>query len=543
MGIPDEAYRALEDVVGPQNVSREPVILDSYAYQYMAECFRPEQSKFTFRAEAAILPANTEEVQAVVRTCNRFRLKLHAYSTGWGSWGGPQCEGVIQMDMRRMNHILEIDKNNMFAIVEPYVICAQLQSEAMKVGLNSHMIGAGASCSVVGNIAAFGGPGPDTIFMGNGPDNLLGLEWVMPDGEILRTGSLGSVGGWFCGEGPGPSLRGLARGPSGVWGGLGVITKCAARLHPWPGPAVMPIEGTVPIYKSAVPDNFRSYTLAFPDWQSYTEAHYKLYDSEIGYIAHRQFIQWGDELQAAVIKIVTDPTKQMCDLEELLKEPEVQKLTKEMERSFQLILAGMTIRDIEYQDQALKEILKETGGWKVRELSEPEMEKWTFLYMTKMCYKNMNWLYSGEFSDTMIAAGTPDMLYPSGLNEAARKILKGAKGGIVDLGSDSGMGAIDRGMDGGVCGIEPFVFYDPHDPQSTKEAIEVMREGAKFGKAWDLMTVAGTYGLCLANLPKAVIQSRPAFHWQRRIREVLDPHGLGDGSYICAEELKAQGPG
>ena len=53
-----------------------------------------------------------------------------------------------------MDRILEIDEKNMFAVIEPYVIAATLQAEAMKVGLNCHMIGAGASCSPLAQLTS-----------------------------------------------------------------------------------------------------------------------------------------------------------------------------------------------------------------------------------------------------------------------------------------------------------------------------------------------------------------------------------------------------
>ena len=90
-----------------------------------------------------------------------------------------------------MDRILEIDKKNMFAVIEPYVIGVNLQAEAMKVGLNTHIIGAGGSCSPLASATSYAGPGPDTLFMGYGGENMLGLEWVMPDGEIIRTGFSG----------------------------------------------------------------------------------------------------------------------------------------------------------------------------------------------------------------------------------------------------------------------------------------------------------------------------------------------------------------
>ena len=164
----------------------------------------------------------------------------------------------------------------MFAIVEPYVIGVNLQAEAMKVGLNTHIIGAGGSCSPLASATSYAGPGADTIFMGYGNENMLALEWVMPDGELIRTGSLGSGLGWFCGEGPGPGIRGIVRGGLGMRGAMGVFTKCALKLYPWPGPAVLPIEGTVPAYQAVLPDNFKFYTLAFPSWQAWADTCHKI---------------------------------------------------------------------------------------------------------------------------------------------------------------------------------------------------------------------------------------------------------------------------
>ena len=82
-------------------------------------------------------------------------------------------------------------------------------------------------------------------------------------------------------------------------------------------PEQMTIEGTQPSYRSPLPeDNFKAAFPAFPSLQKFADAIYRIYDSEIGYIAHRQFVMWGDELQAAFLRIVTDPTKQLCDIPE-----------------------------------------------------------------------------------------------------------------------------------------------------------------------------------------------------------------------------------
>ena len=331
MPLTREAYHSLEDIVGKKYISEDPAVLDSYRYSLsQASChLGPFYDTYTPRGEAVLLPDSAEEVQAIVRICNKYKIKVKASSTFWSAMGYPSNENTIQLDMRRMDRILEIDENNMYAVIEPHVVGGALQAELMKKGLNTHLIGSGAASSPLAVATSYQGSGPDAIFMGYSPENLLGAEWVMPDGEIVRTGSVGSGLGWFAADGPGPGVRGLIRGAVGAKGGMGVFTKCALKIYPWPGPPSIPVEGTVPAYKAILPKTmFRAYSLAFPSWQAYGEFAYKFWDAGIGYIAHKQFNIFGRNNKVAMIKILTDHTKTLSDLEEMLKDPEIIELTE-----------------------------------------------------------------------------------------------------------------------------------------------------------------------------------------------------------------------
>ena len=133
----------------------------------------------------------------------------------------------------------------------------------------------------------------------------------------------------------------------------------------------MPIEGKIPVYTSKLPDVIKTHTITWGSWEGFRDALHLIFDNDIGYIVHRQFIMFGSALQGATLKIVTDPDKTIDDMEEYLAKPECQKLSEELYRSFQIILAGMTERDIEYQEKVLDTILKTTGGWKVAAMEEP----------------------------------------------------------------------------------------------------------------------------------------------------------------------------
>jgi len=542
MAISKEAYKALEDIVGPDNISDEPATLDSYAFQAWAE-LRKNGEPFLPRPLAAILPGSVEDVQAIVRVCNKFKIRFKAYSTGWQIQGGSLMPDWIQIDLRRMDRILEIDEKNNFAVIEPYVIGAQLQAEAMKVGLNTHIIGAGSVCSPLAAATSFYGIGPDSLFMGMSHENLLGVEWVMPNGEILRTGSLGSGCGWFCGDGPGPSLAGVFRGPIGAAGGLGVFTKVAIKLFPWPGPRVLPIEGKIPVYQAVLPKVIKGHTITWSSWEGFRDALYKIFDNDIGYIAHRQYILWGDELQGATIQIVTDPDRTIDDIENILKDPKSKKLSEELYRSFQIVLVGMTERDIDFQEKLLDTILAETGGWKVQFFEKPEVANWSLLYMLRLCFKGMNWLYRGSYCDHMLRAGTPEVMVSGAMEQMKQGQDEFAKRThlIVDHGGDAAMGGMGGIGGGGYPGFENFGFYDPADPESVKAARELGDEGGYRAA----QVVSGGYSIFYMEddeVKKGIMEVANPYIWryQRKIKEGLDPNEVGAGGYFYLDEASIE---
>jgi glycolate oxidase len=552
MALSKEAYRALEDIVGPDNISDDPALLDSYIYPMNATSVHlgPFYRTYSPRGGAVVLPANTEEVQGVVKVCNKYKIKFKASSTFWGGMGYPSHDEAVQLDMRRMNHILEIDKKNMFAVIEPYVIGATLQAEAMKVGLNTHIIGAGGSCSPLASATSFTGAGPDSLFMDSGNSNTLGLEWVMPNGDIMRTGSLGSGLGWFCGEGPGPGVRGITRGSIGARGAMGVFTGIALKLYPWPGPTGLPITGTIPAYKAELPDNLRIYTVCFPSWQAWADAGYKIWNAGIGYIAHRQFNMFGRNLKVAMMKILTDPTKTLSDIEELLADPEIKRETEQRKLDFEIVLAGMTLRDIAWQDNALDQILAETGGWKMPD--DPETKKWMLAYMIRLGHKSLNLVFGGGYDGSFCQFAPPDfqVQYES-VAEFKKEWEK--KGAMVEAGGDCGMGGIGGIGGGGMTGLENFVHFDPHDKASTEGTYDYFDAAADFAakRKWpsgierlnSLSRGADGKETPKTMRDKALSANRQAvaFRYQQKIREAFNPNDLGDAYYLTLDDQTSKG--
>lgn len=278
---------SLREIAGEQWVETDPCILDSYAWQMNAELIG-DTTHFMPRAIAIVLPETTQEVSAIMKHCYVNGIQCKPMGSGQGPWNAPRRENnSIQVDLRRMDKLVKIDEKNMYAVVETYVTNNELQTEAMKLGLNCHIIGAGGQASQLAAATSFNGHGPDGLAYGFAGRNLLGFEWVLPDGEIVQVGSFDSSGEMFSGDGPGPSIRGIIRGFAGAMGGLGIFTRAAVKLYPWDGPEKIAISGKVPHQMTVVPKHHIIGTLGVPGWKEIADLGYALGEAEIANYALR----------------------------------------------------------------------------------------------------------------------------------------------------------------------------------------------------------------------------------------------------------------
>ena len=278
-------YGELVNVLGPDNVTDDPVLTTAH----VKDGGPGAAERVVAKAEFMVMPESTEDVQQIVRLANRYNFSFAASAGAWllsfiHSPVGRPYHCII--DMKRMNHI-KIDEKNMYAIIESYVTNAQLHAEAMKRGLHMGIPECGGTFSNLAN-HIYGGNQGTGYRTGFGTRNILGWESVLPTGEILRTGSLTAPGaGWFWGEGPGPDAKGLLKGGAGALCALGVTTKIAVKLYPWPGPKVLPTEGVAPHKKCELPrERFRWHLNTHPTREQLFETMYQIGLAEIGGMLH-----------------------------------------------------------------------------------------------------------------------------------------------------------------------------------------------------------------------------------------------------------------
>ncbi len=205
--------RELEAIVGRDGVLSDPEELLVYESDGL--------TLFRALADFVVFPRSAEDVSAIVRLANREALPFVARGAGTGLSGGClPSEGGIVISLMRMNRVLEVDYDNQIAVVEPGLVNLHL---SWAVGPKGYYYAPDPSsqqaCTIGGNIANNSG-GPHTLKYGVTTNHVLGLEVVLPDGEIA----------WLGGrtrDALGYDLAGVFVGSEGTFG---VATKIVVRI-------------------------------------------------------------------------------------------------------------------------------------------------------------------------------------------------------------------------------------------------------------------------------------------------------------------------
>jgi glycolate oxidase len=177
---------------------------------------------------AVALPARTDEVAGIMRWATQHRVAVVPRGAGSGLSGGSAgVEGALTVALTRMNAILEIDRDNLVAVAQPGVVNADLKAAVANEGLFYAPDPASYEfCTIGGNIGTNAG-GLCCVKYGVTRDAVLGLEVVLADGRVIRTGgrTVKDVAGY--------SLTHLFVGSQGT---LGIVTEATLRLRPAPPP-------------------------------------------------------------------------------------------------------------------------------------------------------------------------------------------------------------------------------------------------------------------------------------------------------------------
>ncbi|MBI5446662.1 MAG: FAD-binding oxidoreductase [Deltaproteobacteria bacterium] len=523
MALRDSEYRILEDIVGTENITSEPAILDTYNQVWGNKALFDQ--KFSQRPAAVLLPGSTEEVQAVVTACNEHRIAFKPFSSGFEFVSLTLAnERGILLDLKRMDRVLEIDAENMCAVVEPYVGIYRLQKELARHGLTIGAVGCGPNANVIAASCCHFGGGLTAVSTGGLGRSVLGVEWVLPTGEIVRLGAPGTGVGWFTGDGPGPSLRGVLRGRSGANGGHGVITKAAVKCYPWYGGEwkFQGQPGTVTSAKRVpVPANYENFVLTFPSPDDLWEAMARVGRAEIAACVMGAFLfpqEEGNDEQWAEIQKLQQIGFNWAEVST---------------RSVAIVLGSETARGMEYRKNCLMHICREMGGASIPLAPEQASALFAggvfhFGFLTEAIRR------TGDFFVNPTHDATVDMV------KIARKSTIELIQPYMDKGLVQQTGAVDLYATATEhnsigCHVENITFYDPWDPDS----LQALREIAERGEdphgslgAFGVPQLGG--GLQIEFVNHLHQKWGPVYDNYdaslRKIKQALDPNNVGDWS-------------
>ena len=204
--------RRLREAIGPDGVYTERGDLLAFEYDGGFESHPPD---------LVVLPRTTAQVQAAVRLANAAGMPVVPRGAGTGLCSGavPLTGGMV-ISLIRMNRVLELDLPNRRAVVEPGVINLELSERTLPHGYYYAPDPASQKISSIGGNVGTNAGGPHCLAYGITTNHVLGLEVVLPDGEVIRTGGPGL-------DAPGYDLTGVLVGSEGT---LGIVTKITVRL-------------------------------------------------------------------------------------------------------------------------------------------------------------------------------------------------------------------------------------------------------------------------------------------------------------------------
>ena len=212
---------ALRQVVPAERVVDDPAVVESYLQDHA------EWADYG-QAATVVRPRSTAEVQAVVRLAAEHRVPVVPRGAGTGLSGGANAlDGCIMISFEAMDAVVQIDRAERFAVVQPGVVNNDLRAACAEHGLWYPPDPASAPWSTIGGNVATNAGGLCCVKYGVTRDYVLELEVVTGRGDVVRLGRRTAKGV------AGYDLCGLMVGSEGT---LGVITEITVRLRPGRAP-------------------------------------------------------------------------------------------------------------------------------------------------------------------------------------------------------------------------------------------------------------------------------------------------------------------
>jgi glycolate oxidase len=533
--LPPDVYKALEDVVGEEWITQDRSDVECYSrFSVDSTGVLKKHAKDPSNIPACIiLPGSTQDVQAIMRVCNRFKVNVIPFTNGMITFNGPTTpEPTVCVHVSRMNKVLEVDKDNMTARLEAYADYAQVQAEAMKKGLWNGGSPLATTLCKLSSQSAFAGIWQTDHKYGTLSRNIISIKLVTPTGDILVTGS-DTVSGMdtFWEYGPGPDLFSLVRGSGGT---TGIITEVVVKLHSWPGGEELPEppagRPSLRTYQEAKydtgppPKHYKLLWIEFPDFDSELKAL-----RAIGHAAIGQGLNATGVYNAYYCSQTQDMT--LDRVENKFFPP----------YNCYVIIGGVVSeKQIEHEENVLRDIIKETGGTFLSESHKSgvleALAPWNLDFVRHVTGFRMN---RHSYCGSNILGGPVDTVARKTRQVWSKAIDTFGETYITDRG----------GMDD-----TPFLYSSNHSgrfwlteadvyPDMTKP--ELLQKGQALVVCGIINTIADKYGpganglgVSIEPVTSFMPEVGPNAHMLfRKIRDIFDPNGIcAPGRQIFSKE-------
>jgi len=209
--------KMLEGIVGEENVKVDRVDL---------LCYSNDMTPYKYEPDILVFPTSTEEVSKILRLANTRKIAVTTRGAGTSVVGGvlPRGGGII-LDMAKMDKVKEVKGEDLYVVVEPGVVLDKLNKVLLPHGLFFPPDTGSSSACTIGGMAATNASGAHAMKYGTTKDWILGLEVVLADGRVVKTGTP------VFKTSSGYNLTHLFVGSEGT---LGVITELTLKVIPLP---------------------------------------------------------------------------------------------------------------------------------------------------------------------------------------------------------------------------------------------------------------------------------------------------------------------
>jgi len=207
-------FKNIANIVGEENIYSDKAHLIAYSY---------DATRTRYQPDAVVFPRDENDVSEILKYCNKHKIIIVPRGAGSGFTGGalPANGGIVLAFEKHMNKILEIDMENMVAVVQPGVVNKHLQKAVEEVGLFYPPDPASENYSTIGGNVSENAGGMRAAKYGITKDFVMALRAVLPNGEIIKAGkrTIKDVAGY--------NIPGILVGSEGT---LAVITEITLKL-------------------------------------------------------------------------------------------------------------------------------------------------------------------------------------------------------------------------------------------------------------------------------------------------------------------------